>query len=278
MLTKTAAVFKPFAVESSTVVFNGRLIVAYAPRTPAEIGKLIFCDYFTGERIAVFGNQGLTLGCMLVVPGANGDILHYWGTENVGAVGNTIRHMQTNDPLLLAWTAPAKVWTAAPQQKIFNTSVCFDGSRYFLAYETSEPYYGYVDFNIRWFQLASDMVTCTPYGNIYGANRYVACPWMHFSAGWYYMIYLVIENGVFKLRIARASDPSATWAESPTIVMAPSLSDELTNTSDWDCSEFQGNTYITYSSGNQGNSFPIVMDLKQAYADGPLNLFLASFF
>ncbi|WAL81307.1 hypothetical protein OYT13_15760 [Pandoraea sp. XJJ-1] len=278
MLTKTAAVFAPFAVESSVVNFNGRLIILYVPRTPAQADTLVIRDFITGETIGTVPAQSMSLGCALVVGTAPNQTLHYWGTRDVGAPGNSIWHMETTD--LATWSTPDQTWVVGdPRQKIFNTSVCFDpdANRYVMAYETSEPYYGYTDFNVRWF-VSTDLVTWAPYGNVFGSDRYVACPRIDYANGYYYMHYLVVESGVFKTRVARATDPSGTWTESTKYALTPTLPDELSNTSDIDFCEMGGNLYFAYAAGDQGAGATNAMDLKQAFAYGSKAAYLASFF
>ncbi|VVD90378.1 hypothetical protein PCO31110_01586 [Pandoraea communis] len=274
LINKTAAIFKPFAVESSVVFFNGRLLVMYISRVPRLSSTLVAADYFTGEIVASAPANDLTLGCALVI----GTRLHYWGTRNVGPAGNSIWHMYTDD--LVTWSIPDQAWAAGdPRQKIFNTSVCFDpdANRYVMAYETSEPYYGYVDFNIRWL-VSTDLVTWAPYGNVFGSDRYVACPRIDYSNGYYYMHYLVTESGIYKTRVARATDPCSTWTESTKYALTPTLPDELTNTSDIDFCELGDNLYFTYAAGDQGMSATNAMDLKQAFAWGTRAAYLTSFF
>lgn len=276
MLTKTAAVFAPFAVESCVVNFNGRLIILYVPRTPAESDTLVIRDFLTGDRIGTVPAQGMMLGCALVTGTAPNQTLNYWGSRNVGSANNNVWHTSTTD--LVTWAAPALAWQAGdPRQKIFNTSVCFDGSRYVMAYETSEPYNGYTDFNIRWL-VSTDLVNWSPYGNIYGANIYVATPRIDYAEGYYYMHYLVIDGGQFKTQVARATDPSGTWAVSSKYALTPTLPDELTNTSDIDFAELNGSTYFGYSAGDQGQSASNAMDIKQAYYPAPIADYLASYF
>lgn len=273
MIAKTAAIFKKYGVEASVVVWQGRMIVLYVSRLPAEEHDLIICDYLTGEVIAKTPTQGLALGCALVV----GAVLHYWATDGVGTSGNSIKHTSTRD--LVHWTTVTTAWTAAhPEQKIFNTSVCFDGTSFYMAYETSEPYYGNVDFNIRFFKSSTPTGGWVPYGPIYGSERYVACPRIDYSAGYYYMHFLVAEDGQWKTRVARSIDIAGPWIQSEKFAIAPSLPDELINTSDIDFIEFDGNVYFVYCAGDQGTTASNAMDLKQAFAYGTLAQYLASFF
>lgn len=273
MLTKTTQTFAPFAVESCVVTFNSRLLMLYVPRTPAEADTLVIRDYLTGERIGAVPAQGMMLGCALVVGGT----LHYWGTRNVGSANNSVWHMETTD--LVNWSTPTLAWQAGDtRQKIFNTSVCYDGTRYVMAYETSEPYNGYTDFNIRWLVASSPEGPWAPYGNIYGGSIYVATPRIDYSNGFYYMHYLVVNGGQFKTQVARASDPSGTWSVSPTYALSPTLPDELSNTSDIDFTEFNGATYFGYSAGDQGQGSSNAMDIKQAFYAGTLAAYLAGYF
>lgn len=257
---RTAQIFKPNAVEADVIDFNGRLIVLYVPRDPEKANTLVACDYFTGSVIAEAPAQGLTLGCALMV----GTILHLWATTGDRA---QIMHMETTD--LVNWTTPTLVWTAyaGGPQYIYNTSVCSDpiNNRYVMAYETSEPYYGYMDFNVRFLASASVDGPWNPIGNVFGSDRYVACPLLKFCAidNYWYMFYLVHESGIFKTRVARATDPTGTWAQSAYLLLEPKMPGELNNTSDLSFIEFHGITRGIYAAGDQLN----IMDLKQVYWD-----------
>jgi len=257
---RTNQIFKPNAVEADVINFNGRLIVLYVPRDPEKSDKLIACDYFTEEVITESPSQGLTLGSALMV----GTTLHYWGTTQDGA---QIKHMSTTD--LINWTTPVVAWTAyaGGPQYIFNTSVCRDpiGNRYIMAYETSEPYYGHVDFNIRFFESTSPEGPWNPLGGCFGSDRYVACPFLWHCAidNYFYMFFLVHEGGVFKTRVARTLDPAGTWQQSSYLLLEPIMPSEMNNTSDLSFTEFNGITRGVYAAGNQTS----VMDLKQVYWD-----------
>jgi|GEM_PF-3041020 len=262
-------VFIPFAVEASPVVFNGRLIVLYTSRFPAKSHLLTICDYFTGVVIAEVPNQGMGLGCALVV----GSTLHFWGTDQ--ATSKSIRHMSTSDAAMSVWSTPTDAWvTTAPGQYLFNTSVCFDSvnNRYVMAYETDEP--GKPMFNVRWFESSSPSGPWSPYGGIFGADRYVACPTLKFSTenNYWYMFYLVNEGGQFRTRVAKASDPSAIWTESTSYILLPKFPGDLTNVSDFDFTEFNGVTYAVYAVGDQTTA----MDVKRVFWSQTSNQFLAA--
>lgn len=251
---RTTQLFKTNAVEADVVDFNGRLIVLYVPRDPEKSDKLIACDYFTGEVISESSSQGLFLGNVKMI----GSVLHLWGTT---LDNKQIKHTTTTD--LVTWTTPAVAWTAASGQTIYNTSVCFDpvNNRYIMAYETSEPYYGFVDFNIRFFESTSPAGPWNPLGGCFGSDRYVACPFLwHCSIdNYFYMFFLVHEGGIFKTRVARASDPTGTWVQSGYCLLEPRTPDELNNTSDLSFTAFHGVTRGVYCAGNQTD----IMGLKQ---------------
>lgn len=271
MTVVSSQVFKPFTVESSIVNFKGRLIVLYSPRTPAEEYWLIVADYFTGERIAKVPNNSMMLGTALMV----GSTLHFFGTTAIGSAGNSIMHMSTTD--LVNWTAPTQVWVAGdPRQKIFNVSVAADppNGRYIMAYETSEPYSGFQDYNVR-FLSSQNLSTWSAYGGVFGSDRYVACPKLsrRSADGAWYMHYLVLENGQYKTRVAKAIDPSSTWVQSAYFAFVPTMPNDLTNMSDVDFCEFEGATYFVLCSGNQGD----IMDLRQGYEPVPVDTYLGYF-
>ncbi|WP_157222220.1 hypothetical protein [Chromobacterium haemolyticum] len=277
-LCKTAGIFKQYGVESDVVNFNGRLIVLYTPRTPDESNLLIAADYFTGDRIAVADFTGMSLGCAYM----SGNILHYWATVNVATPGNKVVHRTTSD--LINWSTPSDAWVAGhPQQKIFNTSVCNVGGYFVMAYETSEPYYGYVDFNIRFLSSTYLDGPWSPISGVFGSSIYVACPKISYANGYLYMHYLVVDNGVYKTKVARVSNIGnvgnmASWQISNSYALQPTLPEELINTSDIDFSEFNGTTYLTYAAGDQSIGTSNAMDLKQAYYPDTVANYLQSFF
>lgn len=270
---RTTDVFAPFAVESSMFEWNGRLCVLFVSRLPKFADKFTIMDFCTKEVITRVPNQNTTLNCALVDNGT----LHVWGTRSVAGQTDSIMHMTTTDLTFQTWTPAVQAWVAGdPRQKLFNTSVTKNQAtgQCIMAYETSEPYNGYVDFNIRF--LYADTITSpwNPIGTVYGSNRYVAAPKIaiNVATGKIQLFYLDIESGVFKTRCASTSDFNS-WTESPYPALSPIMPDELNNVSDIEFCEFQGWLGVTYAGGNQGE----VMDLKQAWYPYTLQQYLNNF-
>ncbi|OYY34793.1 MAG: hypothetical protein B7X65_13580 [Polaromonas sp. 39-63-25] len=86
------------------------------------------------------------------------------------------------------------------------------------------------------------------------------------------MFYLVHEGGQFRTRVAKASDPAATWVESTSYILLPKFPDDLINVSDFGFVEFNGVTYALYSVGDQTTS----MDVKRVWWTQTQNQFLAA--
>jgi hypothetical protein len=69
--------------------------------------------------------------------------------------------------------------------QIFNQSVCYDGRRFVMAYESDDK----PAFTIK-FAESSDLQNWRKVQGVYGADRYAACPAIRYVGEYYYMLYL----------------------------------------------------------------------------------------
>lgn len=281
-IMKSEGIFKTFAVEGMVAKYNGRKIVFLTSRLPCENGWLQVVDYVTGDLITKVPNQGMMLGCVIVVKVGGVDTLYFFGTENVGSPGNSICSMSSNDPDLLVWTEKTLIWTAGdPRQKIYNTSITQAGMTggvpdFLLTYETSEPYNGYPDFNHRFLVSNGIAGPYSPYGGVVGSDRYVACGfiWYDEATQYFYMPHLIWNGSAFCTAIMRTTDPAGGWVTAPRYLISPAMASDSFNVSDFDCVEEGGVTYGICSVGDQTTK----MDMKQFFVATTMSAWFASCF
>ena len=83
------------------------------------------------------------------------------------------------------WSPARCVISGAEGEKIWNQSVCWDGSRFVMAYETDS----HVKFTIK-FAVSDNLWDWRKLPEaIYGADWYTACPTLRYARGYYYMLY-----------------------------------------------------------------------------------------
>lgn len=263
MLVKSQGVFIPDAVESAMFVWGGRPLVAAIHRAPvlADIVKVF--DWRDKSPVASFPSQGLALISAQVKDG----VLYVMGTCDVGSPGNAIYCMSSTDPDLQVWTAPQLVWTAAPSQRIFNTSFCWDAlySRWLLAYEVNEPEFS--NFGFRFLQSTTGALgTYSPVGGLmrdpYGSG-YAACPRLDTDgAGSYFVQYLRDYGGIWGMVTIRSSsiNPPSAWS-TPKGGLSPNPKFEMVNASDFDMVEWCGLLLAAWSIGDQVQT----MDVAKGY-------------
>jgi len=195
---------------------------------------------------------------------------------------------------------------------LHNTSVCKgenpDGSaRYIMAFEASRAYDMWSETDIdpdigfpftEFFAESPDLVNWTvlPYETAYSTERYVACPVIRYSEGYYYMIctewlpcfrfvpyiyrtkdFLTWEIGIHNpvLMFDDAMDRTPAEGFPFTAEEREYIANFLnTNNSDVDLCEYEGKTYIFYNAGDQGSTG---VCCKAVY-DGPQAAFLKAFF
>ena len=281
-------------VETTPIVFGERLYrfeyvrQGYAGNTSGD-SYFRFVDHETGEYSPAFaagyhlGNVFVE-GGVLVVTGTN-----HWDGENVDLFVSTDMHTWERRPAL-----------HLPGYGLFNTSLCRAGDRYVLMIEVGKPpEIAGVPFTAR-FAVSDDLYSwrLTPDECNYSRERYTAPHAMRWLDGWTYNFYLeaiAAPDGTprYEQRVVRSRDlvhwePSLyefVLAHDPDdkIIANDALSPEQRariaaaddwNNSDIDFCEFQGQTRITYSWGNQqGNEF-----LAEALFDGTEADFLRGWF
>ncbi len=277
-------------VETTPVVFQDRLYRFEYVRSGYHANKtgesyFRFVDVATGEYTPAFA-QGYDLGCAF----AEGETMWAFGVDQWD--GTKIVSFQSND--LKRWESHPAL--EAPTWGLFNTSVCKAGDRYVMAIEVGRPpeVVG-VPFTSR-FAESKNLIDwkLMPAECIFTKERYSACPSIRYLDGLFYLIYLeALPGPAYVSHIVRSKD-LIRWEVSPlNPILAASEQDKeianikLTegqkakikgalnrNNSDVDLCEFQGETIITYSWGNQnGTEF-----LAGAVYRGTLASFLKSFF
>ena len=113
---------------------------------------------------------------------------------------------------LTNWTQPKRVLEKAPGENLLNQSVCYDGKRFVMAYETSS----YSWFTLK-FAESDDLITWRKVPNaLYGAEKYAACPAIRYAGGYYYMLYLEYRRPKwwFETCLTRSKDLT-TWLDAP---------------------------------------------------------------
>ena len=132
----------------------------------------------------------------------------------------------------------------------------------------------YAPFTVK-FAVSSDLENWTKLPDVFGADRYTACPCLRYANGWYYLLYLEhrTPRWFFETYLARSKDLQ-TWELSPANpILTPGLTDGV-NASDPDLVEFGGQTWLYYSVGDQLSW----TKLKRAVYPGPMAEFFAGKF
>lgn len=191
---------------------------------------------------------------------------------------------------LLHWSQPQEVIKEPQPERLFNTSVCYDGRRFVMSYES--------DCDV-WFTLkfaeSDDLLNWRKIDNaILGPDRYTACPAIRYVGGYFYVLYLDYdrEHWWFETKVARSRD-LANWEKSPHSVIVPDTSIKVLpgcpehaekefctangrecNTSDPDLIEWQGKTRVYFTGGCQhwGGA------LQYAEFDGGMQEFFEAYF
>ena len=193
---------------------------------------------------------------------------------------NNVYMSQSTD--LIQWTEPERVVEQDPEEHVFNQSVCYDGSRFVMAYETDT----YAPFTIKFAQ-SNDLKDWRKIPDaIYGAERYTACPAIRFVGGYYYMLYLERPEPRcwFETWLTRSKD-LVHWEDAPhKPVIAPDPDRNVhtdcperakeCNASDPDLIEWQGKTRVYFTGGHQHWGG----DLQYAEFDGTMQGFFESYY
>jgi alpha-L-fucosidase len=185
---------------------------------------------------------------------------------------------------LITWTAPEVVIRSEGGERLFNNSVCHDGKRFVLLYETDDKRWPAFTFK---YSESTDLVHWKQIpGALYGTDKYVGGPALYSEGGWYYTLYLeALEGRKYETRITRSKD-LLSWEDAPED--RPFLSYDYEHrpdpirfpdvreisASDAELCEFGGKTIVYFNGGDQLG----VGDLQWAVFEGSHRELLESFF
>ncbi|MBC8179747.1 hypothetical protein H8E88_01370 [candidate division KSB1 bacterium] len=120
-----------------------------------------------------------------------------------------------------------------------------------MAYESNDP--AYPAFTIK-FAHSKNLVKWNKSTDaIFGINRYTACPYIHYSEGYYYLLYLEHRKPrhFFETFIARSKGLKFWERSAANPVLSAIELDEGINASDPDLIEWEGKTHLFYAVGDQ---------------------------
>jgi hypothetical protein len=230
--------------EASPFVWKGRLALMECMR-PASGGAVE--DYYLTIKDAGNGQQlaRLATGYSLACAFPHGDSLYLFASRFEPGSWNDVTLFKSSD--LQAWQKKAAITQSA--EHLFNSSVCAADQRFVMAYESDDP--KYQPFTIK-FAISEDLENWTKLPEVFGADRYTACPTLRYVGGWYYLLYLEHRRPrwFFETWLARSRDLK-TWELSPANPILHPGPDEGINASDPDIVEFDGRTLLYYSVGDQ---------------------------
>jgi hypothetical protein len=254
--------------EAAPIVWQDRLALMKCLR-PATGGTkadyhLALEDVETGRELARFA-EGYSLASALVHDGT----LHVFASRFEPDGWNDVTLFKSKD--LRAWQQ--KIVVKQEREHLFNSSVCAADNGFVMAYESDDP--NLVPFTVK-FATSPDLENWTKKPEaVFGTDRYAACPCLRYANGTYYLLYLEHRTPRWFLEtyLARSKD-LMSWELSPANpILTPGLEDGI-NASDPDLIEFQGQTYLYYSVGDQRTW----SKLKRAVYPGPMAEFLAGTF
>lgn len=232
--------------EMSPVVWQGKLMHLACVR-PASGGAvdqywLEVRDAATNEPVAKFA-EGYGLASCFV----DGDTFYATASHFADENWNDVTLFSSKD--LKTWEQ--RVIVTQENEHLFNSSLCKGPDGYVLAYESNTP--DYPAFTVK-FAASKDLQTWTTLPEAtFGTNRYTACPEIHYSKGYYYVLYL--ENRkprhYFETYVTRSADLKHWELSSANPVLSPQGLDEGINASDPALVEFEGKTHVYFSVGDQ---------------------------
>jgi len=253
--------------EAAPVVWQKRLALMKCNR-PASGG--VIADYFltlddveSGRRLARFA-EGYGLASAFVHRGK----FYAFASRFEGGDWNDVTMFKSKD--LENWTQ--KVVITQEKEHLFNSSVCRGREGFVMAYETNDP--KFVPFTVK-FATSPDLENWTKLPDVFGADRYTACPCLRYANGWYYVLYTEhrTPRWFFETYIARSKDLKTWELSAANPILTPGFNDGI-DASDPDVIEFAGRTWLYYSVGDQRTW----SKLKRAAYPGPLADFLAGCF
>jgi alpha-L-fucosidase len=283
-------------VEATPIAYMGKLYrFEYVrpkesnPKNDKGSSYFRFVDLSDNSVVTELGKNH-HLGCAYT----DSEFIYVSGMRNTWG-GDTVTIFRSYD--LAVWE---EYPTTFPGWGIFNTGICKMNGIYTLLMEINSPVEeaGKSPFTFRFAQ-SDDMINwrLTPSDCVFQKDRYAGGPAIYTFPGDpnYYVLYLeALPGGFYTTCIARGTDLK-TWEYSPVnpVLMYDAAEDKrianpfLTqaereriefahdvNNSDMELCEWNGQTIITYSWGNQhGNEF-----LAEAVYDGTPHELLSGFF
>jgi hypothetical protein len=255
--------------EVSHVVWKERLCRMECIR-PGQGGErsdyyLRLCDAETNEELARFA-EGYGLASARVYD----DVFYAFASRFEDNNWNDVTVFSSKN--LKEWTSAVIV--QQENEHLFNSSVCQGSDGFVMAYESNDP--AYPAFTTK-FAASTDLEHWTKLPEAtFGANRYTACPDIHYANGYYYVLYLErrAPRWFFETWITRSPDLKHWELSAANPVISPEGTDEGINTSDPDLVEYVGKTRLYYAAGDQKTW----MNTKSAEYDGALNDFLAHWY
>jgi len=267
-------------VECTPVIWKGRLLVAelwqeHWDNPPgAESESYIRIRDDETDEIVATTMEGYGFASAFVW----NDTLYVFAGKRVASEDDRGNHYSHNTYMsstknLKDWAEPVCVIEEDPGEMVFNQSVCHDGSRFVMAYETNQG----VPFTMK-FAKSDDLVNWQKIdGAIYDENKYTACPAIRYVGEYYYMLYLEWLKPDWRLEtcLARSKDLiDWQWAPHNPVIRpdydhpvhpdcpkehehnekpgtpCPANGKEV-NTSDPDLVEWQGKTRVYFTGGCQ---------------------------
>jgi hypothetical protein len=253
--------------EAAPVIWKGRLVVMECLRPAsggtAEDYSLVLRDAATGEQLCRFGT-GYSLASAYVHKG----LLCVFASRFAPTSWNDVTLFKSRD--LQHWQSKKVIQQEA--EHLFNSSVCAGRHGFVMAYESDDP--KYPAFTIK-FATSPDLENWTKLPDVFGADRYTACPCLRYAGGHYYLLYLEHRQPrwFFETWLARSKDLK-TWELAPANPLLAPGPDEGINASDPDLVEFEGRTLVYYSVGDQRTW----SRLKRAVYPGPMRKLFEAFF
>ena len=241
------------------------------------------------------------------------DRMYVYATKCAGGVDADQSIYMSSSENLTDWSESKLVIKRDDNEQLDNQSVCYDGKRFVMAYETN----AYSWFTLK-FAESDDLINWRKVPNaLYGAEKYAACPAIRYTGGYYYMLYLEYRRPKWWLEtcVTRSKDLT-TWMDAPhdrpvivpdgntpvhpdcpcpkhddradeisedvDLLFLPMLQQEPIcpangkecNTSDPDLVEWQGKTRVYFTGGCQHWGGL----LQYAEFDGPMQKFFESYY
>ena len=226
---------------------------------------LLLHDAETHEVVARFGD-GYGLASTFV----DGNTFYTVASRFADNNWNDVTLFSSND--LKTWTK--QVIIKQENEHLFNSSLCKGPDGFVLAYESNDQ--KFPGFTTKFAQ-SKDLKSWEKLPKAtFGTNRYTACPDIHYSEGYYYVLYL--ENRkprhYYETYLTRSKDLINWELSSANPILSPNGLDEGINASDPAIVEYKGNTHVYYSVGDQLTW----MNVKRGQYPKSIHAFFASFY